>query len=148
MDHRDPGGDGTSVALAMVAIPVLAGDEVVCVLTFLTGGTPRLERERDACLISIAARHLATFIERKRAEDELRRRSEELEAKNREHAAQLRAARTELDVSVSVSHDLRASVRAIDGFSRILASRYADGLMRRGRNCWPASAAQPCAWAS
>ncbi len=45
----------------------------------------------------------------------------------------MRAARTELDVSVSVSHDLRASVRAIDGFSRILASRYADGLDEAGQ---------------
>ncbi len=73
--------------------------------------------------------------ERKEAEATLRQLAEELEERFAARTADLSAANEELEAfAYSVSHDLRAPLRGIDGFSQAVLEEYSESLDETGRD--------------
>ncbi|MFH1498269.1 MAG: ATP-binding protein, partial [Verrucomicrobiota bacterium] len=88
------------------------------------------EVEGRSCLIGVGV----DITKRKAAENEVRALNDTLEQRVAERTAELRAKNRELETfTYSVSHDLKAPLRGIDGYSRLLLEDYADRLDDEGR---------------
>ncbi len=89
----------------------------------------RIEPAGEDCVLAL---HF-DITERKRAEAELRRLHDELELRVSARTAELTASNQELEsFAYSISHDLRAPLRGIDGFSQLLLTEYGDRLDETG----------------
>ena len=77
---------------------------------------------------------LIDITERRRAEQEIRSLNIDLERRVAERTSELEIQHKEMEsFAYSVSHDLKAPLRGIDGYSRLLESDHADKLDEEGR---------------
>ena len=112
---------------------------LACVLDLLMIGsvTWYFGRERELRLAAEeTSRQLAIATEAERlSAEEVRLLNSELELRVQERTAELESTNRELEAfSYSVSHDLRAPLRTIDGFSLALSEDYADAVDETGRD--------------
>lgn len=83
----------------------------------------------EPCILALTS----DVTDRKHAEEEVRSLNAELEQRVQERTAELTAANRELEsFAYSISHDLRAPLRGIDGFSQLLADEYRSRLDAQG----------------
>ncbi len=119
----------------LVCVPMVMGDELRGAVCLARAERGRGWTEDNLALVSLIGQILNSVVQRANAQDELRRAHDVLEDRVGERTAELQAANQELETfAYSISHDLRAPLRAVEGFSRVLITDIPDTIDPRAQD--------------
>jgi PAS domain S-box-containing protein len=139
LTHRKGLPPGHAAVIREMVIPVLRNGRITAIIG--VGNKPTDYTATDVEIVESLGQLSWEIFERIRAVDDLRTAHAEVEQRSQELAETNKELET---FSYSVSHDLRAPLRAIMGFSELLFKGYSDKLDDKGKKhlTWVANGAE------